>query len=215
MKEPEIVTEIQINYLAGLRNGRDELSVEMEDFALKNKVPILDWKAAELLEQIVLISKPERALEIGTAIGYSSIRIAKNLPDSGVIDTIELSSHNIPLAEGFIEKAGLKSKINLIKGDALKIIPTLKNKYDFIFLDSDKEDYTVLFNMALLLLNKGGVIFIDNLLWHGFAASKETPAKYAEAAKHIRSFNKLFCDCSALNSRIYPVGDGIGIGIKI
>ena len=142
----------------------------MEKLAADKQIPILNWQAGELLEQIILVQRPKNILEIGTAIGYSSIRIARLLKGKSVLDTIEKSKPNIKLASGFLKKAGLDSKVNLIEGDALEIMPLLKKSYDLIFLDADKKDYERLFLYSISLLKKGGMIFIDNLLWHGYAA---------------------------------------------
>ncbi len=204
----------QIKYLEGLREEKNKLILEMETYAKENRIPILNWNAAEFLEQMIRIHKPKRVLEIGTAIGYSSIRIAKHLPSNSVLDTIELSN-NINHAKKYIKKSKLEIKINLIEGDALKLIPLLKKKYGFIFLDADKEDYVKLFQLSFKLLKKGGVFFVDNLLWQGFAASSKVPSKFKESTKHIRSFNKIFTSNKSLQSTILPIGDGIGIGIKL
>ncbi len=93
-------------------------------------------------------------------------------------------------------------------------MPQLKKKYDFIFLDADKEDYKRLFDYSLVLLKKGGIIFIDNLLWHGYAASKRVPQNYKLSTKHIRDFNIVFTTQENLKTSILPIGDGIGIGVK-
>ena len=93
-------------------------------------------------------------------------------------------------------------------------MPRLKKKYDFIFLDADKEDYKRLFDYAIVLLKKGGVIVVDNLLWQGYAAASRVPAKYKESTKHIKQFNKIFINQPNLKSTILPIGDGIGLGIK-
>lgn len=204
----------QKKYLESFRKDSDSLLKEMEDFAEDNKVPILDWQSSELLEKLIEIYKPERVLEIGTAIGYSTIRIARCLSKKSVIYTIEKSEDNIKLAEQNFEKSGLKKKIRLLKGDALNILPQIGKKFDFIFLDADKEDYKRLFDYSMILLRKGGVILIDNLLWHGYAASNRVPAKYSKSAKHIKDFNKLFILQQNLDSMIIPVGDGLGLGIK-
>ncbi|MDH7605140.1 MAG: O-methyltransferase [Melioribacter sp.] len=211
----KIIYEKQIKYLESLRNVHDPIIKEMEEFAKANNIPILDWKAAEFLEQLILMLRPKRVLEIGTAIAYSSIRIARRLRKKAVLDTIEKSLDNISLAGKFIEKAGLESKINLIEGDALDILPSLTKKYDLIFLDADKQDYEKLFYYSLVLLKKHGVIFIDNLLWHGYVASNIVPASYKNSAKIIREFNKLFLNHNSLQSTILPIGDGIGLGVKL
>ena len=93
-------------------------------------------------------------------------------------------------------------------------MPQLKKKYDFIFLDADKEDYKRLFDYSLVLLRRGGILVVDNLLWHGFAAAAKVPKEYKESTKHIREFNELFMNQPNLKSLIIPIGDGLGIGVK-
>lgn len=215
MEKPKIIEPEQIEYLASIRKEPDSLIIEMEAFALENKIPILDWKSAELLEQIVIMTNPKTVLEIGTAIAYSTIRIAKVLRKKGIVDTIEKSLDNISLASGYIKKAKLKKKINLIQGDALEVLPSLQNKYDLIFLDADKEDYEKLFYYSLMLLKKNGIMFIDNLLWHGYVAFSKVPTAFENSTRIIRQFNKIFTEQTALKTTIIPIGDGIGIGVKV
>ncbi|MGB8318227.1 MAG: O-methyltransferase [Ignavibacteriaceae bacterium] len=210
----EILVPSQEQYLLKLRKENDPLILEMEEYAKEHKVPILSWQSIEFLEQLIRISKPKRVLEIGTAIAYSTIRIAGNLKKKAVIHTIEKSEDNIEKAKEYIQKSGLEEKINIFFGDALSIIPQLKKKYDFIFLDADKEDYKRLFDYSLVILKKGGIVFIDNLLWHGYAASKRVPQNFKASTKHIRDFNLVFTSQENLKTTILPIGDGIGIGIK-
>ena len=186
----------------------------MEQYALEHNVPILNWHAADFIEKLILINKPDRVLEIGTAIAYSTIRIAKHLGKKSVIHSIEKSDDNIKIALENIEKSGYSKKIKLMQGDALSVMPQLNKKYDFIFLDADKEDYKRLFDYSMILLRKGGIIVVDNLLWQGYAASTRVPAKYSKSTKHIREFNSLFILQQNLDSLIIPIGDGIGLGIK-
>lgn len=204
----------QLDYLKNLRNETDDLILAMESFAIKNKIPILDWNSVELLENLIILYSPKRVLEIGTAIGYSTIRIVKHLKNKAIIDTIELSKDNIKLAKEFILKSKFNDKIRIFEGDALKIIPKIKYKYDFIFLDADKQYYVELFDLAIRKLKKGGVIFIDNLLWKGYLAVKKIPPKYQNSTKIIENFNKYFINHKSIKSNIFPIGDGIGIGIK-
>jgi caffeoyl-CoA O-methyltransferase len=211
----KILFPSQISYLNSFRKEVDPFIHEMEEFAEENKIPILDWQSADFLEQLIQIHNPKRVLEIGTAIAYSSIRIARNLRKKGMLYTIELSKDNLERAKENIIKSGLEEKIKLIDGDALSVLPKLNKKFDFIFLDADKEDYTRLFDFAMILLKKNGVIFIDNLLWHGFAASPHVPTDYKKSTGYIREFNKIFMNQPNLKASIIPVGDGIGLGIKI
>jgi len=210
-----ILYEDQVEYLTSLRNQTEPLLKEMEVFAAENKIPILDWMSAEFLEQLVLVGKPKSVLEIGTAIGYSSIRIARKLRKKVSLDTIEKSKNNIRLAKEFIKRAKLTSSINILEGDALEIIPGLDKKYDLIFLDADKEDYEKLFHYSVMLLKKGGILFVDNLLWHGYAAAKSVPGSHKKSTQIIREFNKMFMNSSSLQSTILSIGDGIGLGVKL
>ncbi len=210
-----ILYAAQEKYLKKFKSTNDSLIDNMEDYAKKNKVPILSWDSAAFLEQLIQIYQPKKVLELGTAIAYSSIRIARNLGKTGMIDTIEKSKDNLDRARKNVKKSGLNKKINIIFGDALEIMPKIKNKYDFIFLDADKEDYIKLFNYSMLLLKKGGVLFVDNLLWHGYAASSKVPPAQKKSTSNIRDFNEKFTSHPNLNATILPVGDGIGLGIKI
>jgi predicted O-methyltransferase YrrM len=210
----QILFPAQKKYLESFRKKGDELILEMEQYAVEHKVPILDWHSADLIEKLILINKPDRVLEIGTAIAYTTIRIAKCLHKGSVIHSIEKSEDNIKIALENIEKSGVSKKIKLLQGDALSVMPQLNKKYDFIFLDADKEDYKRLFDYSMILLRKGGVIVVDNLLWHGYAASNRVPINYSKSTKHIKDFNRLFILQQNLDSMIIPIGDGIGLGIK-
>ncbi len=210
-----IILSVQEKYLDSFERKKDSLLSSIEKFAEENNVPILSNLSANLLEQLIVMNKPQRVLEIGTAIGYSTIRIARRLGRKALIHTIEKSQPNIKIARENFKKAGVDSKIKLLEGDALRILPQLQKKYDFIFLDADKEDYKRLFDYSMVLLKRGGVIFVDNLLWHGYVASKNIPSKYKKSTSLIREFNRIFMTQPSLNSTILPVGDGIGLGVKI
>ena len=211
----KILLNNQHDYISLFRKQPDELIVEIESYAKEHSVPILSWQSVEFLEQLVLLKSPKRVLELGTAIAYSTIRVARQLEGKSVIHTIEKSQDNISIAKEFIAKSGLGARIKLLEGDAVNVMPQLKKKYDIIFLDADKEDYKRLFDYSLVLLRKGGLLVVDNLLWHGYAASNRVPANYKESTNHIREFNSLFMNQLNLKTSIIPVGDGIGLGVKI
>jgi predicted O-methyltransferase YrrM len=211
----KIILSTQSEYISSFRKKTDSLIEEMEAYAQEHNVPILSWESAEFLEQLILIKDPRRVLELGTAIAYSTIRIARNLKGKSAIHTIEKSADNIMLAKEFIAKSGLINKIKVLEGDAINVMPQLKKKYDLIFLDVDKEDYKRLFDYSLVLLRKGGIMVVDNLLWHGYAASTRVPTQYKESTRHIREFNSLFMNQPNLKTSILPIGDGLGVGVKI
>ncbi len=211
----KIIYPSQLKYLQSFGQETDPLILELEDFAEKNSVPILSKDSARLLAILISMTEPKRVLELGTAIAYSSIIIAKNLKKKGILHTIEKSQDNIKLAKENISKSGLNDKIILMEGNAFDVMPRLDKKYDFIFLDADKRDYKRLFDYCLILLKKDGIIFVDNLLWKGYAASPRVPADQKSSTNDIREFNKIFTSQKSLMTTILPVGDGIGLGIKL
>lgn len=211
----KILYPLQNEYLNQFKQQNDPLIKEMEKYAEEHNVPILSWQAAAFMEILIRMINPKRVLEIGTAIAYSSIRIAGNLKKKGIVHTIEKSKDNIRLAKGFIKKSGLEGKIKIMEGNAFEIMPELEKKYDFIFLDADKNEYSSLFELSLPLLKKGGVLFVDNLLWGGNTASDKVPAKYQTSTEFIRKFNKEFMADTRIKAAIIPVGDGLGVGVKI
>jgi len=210
----KIILSNQLEYISSFRKNTDSLLEEIESYAKDHSVPILSWQSAEFLEQLVLLKNPKRVLELGTAIAYSTIRIARQLKGKSVVHSIEKSTDNIALAKDFIAKSELGTKIKLLEGDAVNVMPQLKKKYDIIFLDADKEDYKRLFDYSLVLLRKGGLLVVDNLLWHGYAASTRIPQQYKESTNHIREFNELFMNQPNLKTSIIPIGDGLGLGVK-
>lgn len=211
----KILYPAQLKYLSQFKDQGDPLIREMEKYAEEHKVPILSWEAAAFLEILISIVNPKRVLEIGTAIAYSSIRIARNLKKKGVVHTIEKSKDNIVLAKGYISKSAVEEKIIILEGNAFEIIPKLEKKYDFIFLDADKNEYSRLFELSVPIMKKGGVLFIDNLLWGGNTAADKVPPKQLASTEFIRKFNKEFMSDPRLKSTIITVGDGLGVGVKI
>jgi predicted O-methyltransferase YrrM len=155
-------------------------------------------------------------LELGTAIGYSAIRIIRQLSAEATITTIEKSPGNIEKAKEYFEQSGFSSRINLLAGEAKNILPTLTGLFDAVFLDADKRDYAELFELTVPLIAPGGLIVVDNLLWHGFVAESDEniPESYLPSTKLVRDFNKMFFNHPAFKTMMIPVGDGVGLGIK-
>jgi predicted O-methyltransferase YrrM len=209
-----ILLKDQAEYLNSFIEEEDPLILEMEEFAREKNIPIVLKDASLFINQLIRIKEPKRVLEIGTAIGYTAINIARNLQGEGMVDTIEISEENSERAIRFIERSGVKENIELITGDALNVIPVLRKRYDIIFLDADKHVYREAFDLSIPLLSEGGVIIVDNLLWHGYAASEEVPEKYQKSTKNIREFNKYFMTLKGFTTSIVPIGDGLGIAIK-
>lgn len=203
-------------YLSELNELKEEeLELkQLRQFAKKNRIPILDEFSSIFYAQLLQISKPRFLLEIGTAIGYSAILAAKNLPDYSKIYTIEKSTDNLRIATENLKKFDRSSKIELIAGDAKVLLPNLAQNFDFIFLDADKQDYLDLLPKIISKLNLGGILFVDNLLWKGEVADLEEKHRKS-GVQIIRDFNLAFIKNEQLNSSILPLGDGLGLAIKI
>lgn len=212
---PDILTPETLQYLNSLPRRTNPLIADMEEFARQNFVPILDAASAQFLEFLVKVTGAKTVLEIGTAIGYSTVRIAAALPENGLVYTIEKSTDMIPVAEQNFDASGYSSRIKLLKGEAVHFLLKMNIEFDLIFLDADKEDYRRLFEFSLPLLKKGGVYIVDNLLWHGYtSATGEIPPKYLRSTGLIREFNQHFFSVPALESSLIPIGDGLGLGYK-
>lgn len=215
MTSGNIVYPEQVEYVDNLLNETDGLMFEMESFAKLKSIPILDMQSARFLELIVTIKQPKNVLEIGTAIAYTAIRIARNLPEGGKVTTLEMSKGNIEYAKSFILKASLESKIEILEGDALKLMPKLDKKFDLIFIDADKEDYLQYLELAVNLIAPGGIIVADNLLWHGNTASKNIAPSYEKTTGIIREFNKKFASLPGFKTTLLTIGDGLGVAHHI
>lgn len=212
----DILSPEVARYLAGFRRPRDPLLARLEKEAETEGWPILQREAAAVLELLVLLARPERALEIGTAIGYSGILIARNLPPWGNLETIEIDPETAERARRNFAEAGLASRVQIHRGPALSVLPALENRYDFVFIDAAKEEYEDYLGKLLPHVPKGGVIVADNLLWGGrvVAAPAAGEARAKETAA-IRAFNDRFLSHRDLRAVILPIGDGLGVGVRV
>ena len=209
-----IINETNLKYLISLRPKLDPVLTRMQKFAKKNDIPIISVEVGKFLELITLIKDPDKVLEVGMAIGFSGIFIARALKMRGKLTTIEKSLPNINLARSNFTEAGIVNKVEIIPGDATKVLPELEGPFDMAFLDAQKEEYKDYLKYTIELMNPGGVIIVDNLLWHGqTAGGPAISEKYAAATKALVKFNKHFINHPDLISTILPVGDGIGFAI--
>lgn len=204
-------------YIQQLTHQTDPLLTEMEQFARENRVPILDLHSAKVLETLLALKNNRDVLEVGTAIGYSSIRIARMLKDGATLLTLEKSKPSYELSQNYIAKAGVQDKVEVLFGEAIESVKQLQvRRFGFIFLDADKKDYTPLLEPLLALLEPGGIFLVDNLLWHGYTVmpDEEIPEAWRNSTRLVREFNQLFFNHPQLKSMLLPVGDGLGVGIK-
>ena len=182
--------------------------------ALEEHIPIIMDDTLEVIEKYLKENKPHKILEIGTAVGYSAICFTEILAEDGQIDTIERDSERVKEAKENIKKAEVENKINIYEGDAVEILPTLKNKYDVIFIDAAKGKYPFFLKEALRMLNTNGIIFADNILYKGYVMSDYNKHKQRTAVRNLREYIKEVNENPELETEILEVGDGLAISKK-
>ncbi len=183
--------------------------------ALEEHIPIIMDDTLEVIEKYLKENKPHKILEIGTAVGYSAICFTEILAEDGQIDTIERDTERVKEAKENIKKAEVENKINIYEGDAVEILPTLKNKYDVIFIDAAKGKYPFFLKEALRMLNTNGIIFADNILYKGYVMSDYNKHKQRTAVRNLREYIKEVEENPELETEILEVGDGLAISKKI
>ncbi len=159
---------------------------------------------------LMMISKmiqPKRILEIGTFTGYSAICLAKGLQEQGKLITIEIDDELEKMASRYFSKAGVKHLVDQRIGSAAEIIPTLNEQFDLVFIDADKREYPIYYDLIFSKVKQGGYILADNTLWSGKVL--KTPANDDEQTKGILAFNRMIADDDRVEKVILPLRDGI------
>ena len=191
---------------------------EIKKKALEEHIPIVMDDSLEEIKKILIEEKPKKMLEIGTATGYSSICFAKIILENCKeninflkIDTIELDETRVNEAIENINEMNLSGVINVIKGNAVEIMPTLDNKYDVIFIDAAKGKYPIFLKEAVRMSHIGTVIIADNILYKGYVMSNYNKHKQRTAVTHLREYIKEVTEDERLKTEILEVGDGLAI----
>lgn len=203
-------------YIRNLLPPRDELMLQIEQEAKDKIVPIVEPEIANLLYWLALFNESTRVLEIGTAIGYSTLWLARAvLPRGGKITTIEINEPRFLAAQKNLAKAGIQHGIELILGDARELLPQLKGPYDFIFLDAAKGKYPEFLQTCVDLLVPGGILAADNVFMHGMVISGEIDKRRNKTAvSRLQRFLKNVTAHPQLETIVLPLGDGITVSIK-
>ena len=190
--------------------NKKEISI-IKKKALEDKVPIIMDDTLEVVAKILTEIKPNKILEIGTAVGYSAICFSKYLQENGKIDTIERDTERVKEARENIKKAEVEDKINIYEGDAVEILPTLNDEYDVVFIDAAKGKYPFFLNQALRMIRQGGVIIADNVLYKGYVMSDYNKHKQRTAVRNLREYIAEITNNDKLETEILEVGDGLAI----
>ncbi|MBQ7953149.1 MAG: O-methyltransferase [Clostridia bacterium] len=212
-EEYNINYEYITRYIRRTMKKNEGLLAEMEEYARINEVPIAQPETAKLIENLILMSPSKKVLEIGSAIGYSSIIMANAGAD---VTTIERDENMFEPLFSNIEKAGHKDNIYVHQGDALEILDTLKGQYDFVFVDAAKGQYLEFLPHCMRMLKVGGIMFSDNILYKGMVATDELyKRRKVTIIRRLRNYLDTICNMDELNTVIVPIGDGAAISYRL
>jgi caffeoyl-CoA O-methyltransferase len=199
------------DYLYSMLPQRDEVLVEMEEYAAKHNVPIVGPAVARVLQQLALTISARSVFELGSAIGYSTIWWAQAVGEKGRVIYTDGDSKNAERARGYFVRAGVSNRITLHTGDALEFLSEQKEQFDVIFNDVDKEDYPRVLRLVAPRLRKGGLFITDNVLWSGRVAEKNPKEASTRA---ILEFNRLLYNSPDFFTTILPIRDGLAVALK-
>ena len=211
-----IVDERMVTYIHSLESPEKPLIEEIEQEALDTFVPIIRKETQSFLKVLLMMKKPLRVLEVGTAIGFSAILMSEYIPEQGHITTIEKYEKRIPIAKENFRRAGKEDQITLIEGDALEVMKSLNGSYDFIFMDAAKGQYIHYMPEAIRLLEPGGVLVSDNVLQDGDIIESRYAVERRNRTIHSRMREYLYelKHKEELQTSILPLGDGVALSVK-
>ena len=211
-----IVDERLVTYINSLDTGNTSILDQIEQEALDSYVPIIRKEMQQFLKLLLAMKCPMRILEVGTAVGFSSILMAEYDPVPCEITTIENYEKRIPIAKENFIRAGKEKQITLLEGDAAQILPTLTESYDFIFMDAAKGQYIHFMPEILRLLKPEGILVSDNVLQDGdiieshFIVTRRNRTIY----KRMREYLYELTHSDELVTSVLPIGDGITVSVK-
>ncbi|MFD2681371.1 O-methyltransferase [Bacillus seohaeanensis] len=201
-------------YIESLIPKRSSLLMEMEEYAVQHNVPIMELVGIETLLGTMNIQQPTNILEIGTAIGYSALRMAEALPKTNIV-TIERETERFQQAKKFLSQSpDEKERIQLVFGDALEVVDEIREygPYDAIFIDAAKGQYKKFFEIYTEMLTPNGIVYSDNVLFKGLVAQETIDQKRIRSmVKKLQSYNQWLMNHETFDTYILPVGDGIAI----
>lgn len=187
---------------------------EMRRYAQEYDVPIVRRESESILTELVQSKQPRRLLEIGTAIGYSTLLLAAAMPANASLVSLEQNPVRVDAAKANIEAAQLGRQVTVLAGDALDIIPRLDGYFDFIFIDGAKGQYLNCLKLLLPKLTPGATIVADNVLFRGMVMGpEEPPRRYRTLVRRLRDYLSFVSDPKRFITTVLPEGDGVAISI--
>ena len=192
----------------------NEILNEQRIYAMINNVPILRESEVHLFEELLSLYQPTSVLEIGTAIGYSTLLMARQMGEGGHITSIELDTVRHEMAKYYIGQSDYKDNVYLLNGDANEILVNLKGEYDLVFLDGPKGQYLRQLELIMPLLKEGAVVLADNVLFRGYVrGDKEPPRRFKTITKRLQEYLNFVENKELFNTTIYPLGDGMSVSV--
>lgn len=204
-------------YIQSLDSGNTPFLEELEREAHETYVPIIRREMQGLMKYLLADKKPQRILEVGTAIGFSAIFMCEYNPIKCEITTIEKYEKRIPLAKENFKKAGRDGQITLLEGDAMEVMQTLTEPYDFIFMDAAKGQYINFLPEIMRLLKPGGLLVSDNVLQDGDIVESKFAVTRRNRTIHYRMREYLYelTHMEELQTVVLPIGDGVTLSTRL
>ena len=211
-----IVDERMVTYIRSLEVPESAVIEAIEQEALRDRVPIIRKEMQSFLKVLLMIKRPMRILEVGAAVGFSSILMSEYMPEDGLITTIENYDKRIPIARANFKRAGKEEQIDLIEGDALEVMHGLEGPYDLIFVDAAKGQYIHYLPEVMRLLGTDGVLVSDNVLQEGDIIESRFAVERRNRTIHSRMREYLYelKHHDQLQTSIIPLGDGVALSVK-
>jgi predicted O-methyltransferase YrrM len=204
-------TEVEA-YLSGLRPPADDLLREMRAFAREPRIPIADPETSALVAVLARAIGATSVLEVGLAIGYTALQVARVLPPDGVVVALEVNDDMIVAARGYLQRDPAGSKVCIVHGDARQTMAAEHGPFDLVFIDADKRSYAQYVDLALERLRPDGLMLIDNLLMDGAAATGVGNDHWSQASVDAgRELSRRLSVDPRLDFVLLPVGDGVGL----
>ena len=211
-----IVEERMRTFINSLDAGNTPFLDELECSALSEGVPIIRKEMQSFIKTLLALKKPQRILEVGTAVGFSTLLMCEYGPEDLEIVTIENYEKRIPIAKENFRRAGREAQITLLEGDAGQILKELEDSFDMIFMDAAKGQYIRYMPQVLRLLRPGGTLVTDNVLQDGDIIESRFAVERRNRTIHSRMREYLYelKHHELLTTSIIPLGDGVAVSVK-
>jgi predicted O-methyltransferase YrrM len=210
-----IVTKAVSSYLAALRPEPDPLLAEMEAQGAREGIPIVVPETGQLLALLATTRRARRVVEIGTAIGVSTLYLARAVPPDGTIVSFEIDERRQAAARGYLDRAGVLDRVDLRLEDARTGLGKMRGPFDMAFVDGVKTQYPEYLDLLLPLLEERALLVVDNVLMRGTVAEGRSDGEWSDAQiATARAFNERVLSLAEFEGAVLPVGDGVLVAVR-